>query len=56
MSFQPPSKLTSRNILQNIRVPYLNTGDLLAQRRSIQVTLICFDLRQLWHAPMVAFT
>ena len=48
-SFQSPLQLMRRNAFLHVCAPHIDTADPLVQRRSVQVTLECFDIRQLWH-------
>ena len=48
-AFQSARQLTPGDAFQHVCAPHIDTADPLVQRRTIQVTLKCFDIRQLWH-------
>src|SRR5207248_1842777 len=48
-SFQSGRQLTRRNALQNMRASHIDTGDPLAQRSRVKVSLENFYVGQLWH-------
>src|SRR5439155_8381290 len=52
-SFQSARQLIHRNAFQNVCAPHIDTADPPVQRRTIHVTLECFDIRQLWHRVYV---
>src|SRR6266496_2258326 len=53
-SFQSARQLMRRNAFQDVCAPHIDTADPLVQRRTIQVTLECFDIRQLWHRVYIS--
>src|SRR5947208_1945830 len=52
-SFQSARQLIHRNAFQHVCAPHIDTSDPLVQRRSIQITLERFDIRQLWHRRFI---
>jgi hypothetical protein len=52
-SFESTCQVTCGNAFQNIRVPHLETGDPLMQRRAVQVSFERFDFGQLRHRVYV---
>src|SRR5213080_3081525 len=53
-SFQSARPLIHRNAFQNVCAPHIDTADPPVQRRTIHVTLECFDIRQLWHRVYIS--